>query len=103
MQAEALDAQRTCTLISRKELCAGQAKLRLLGMADDGVARAEPPRIVAEREQVGQTGMVLEELNVADVVQVDHRIQCPRLLELFRWCVVRGEHNLFTAQSDALR
>ena len=60
------------------------------------------PGVVAEADQLGQAGVLLEEIDVGDVVQVDDRAEVPGLDELLGGGVVGGEHDLLAGDADPL-
>ena len=102
VQAEALDALGLEHGVGLEELVAGQAVLRLLGLADDGVAALEGAGVVAQADALGQAGDALEEGDVGDVVEVDVGAQGLGLHELLGGGVVGGEHDGVAGQADAL-
>ena len=59
MQAEAFDAAFLQHGIAFEQLLAGKPVLGFLGVADDGVAFAKRARVVAERNDVRQTDVLL--------------------------------------------
>ena len=102
VQAEALDALGLEHGVGLEELVAGETVLRLLGLADDGVAALEGAGVVAEADALGETGDLLEEGDVGDVVEVDVGAQLLGLHELLGRGVVGGEHDGVAGQTDAL-
>ena len=72
VQAEALHAQLLHGAVALEELLAREAVLGLLGLADDGVALlAAAPGCSGSRSARAAPRVSREELDVADVVQVD--------------------------------
>ena len=71
-------------LVAVEELLPGEPVLRLLGVADDRIALTERARVVAEGEQLRKTGVLLQEIDMGDVVEVDDCARVPRLLRI-RW------------------
>ena len=118
VDAEALDAGVAHRGVAVEELVAGEAVLRLLGLADDGVAALERTGVVAAAEEARRerirairnrgwnaadlTQGVEEERPVGDVVEVDDRAEIPRLHELLRRRVVGSEHNRLAGVADTL-
>ena len=100
MQAEALHARGLHLRIAVEELLAREAVLRLLGLANDGIAALQRTRIVAAAHDavcpIGHADRLLEERPVRDVVEVDNRLERPGRR------VVRGEHDLVTDVADLL-
>ena len=108
VEAEARDARRLHLRIVVKELLARKAVLRLLGLADDGVAALQGPGVVTAAENmalkfhgsgcggartpVRSTNRLKQKIPMRNVVEVDNRAKFPRLLELLGRRVVRRKH-----------
>ena len=118
VESEALHPGRLHLRVALEELLARHAVLRLLGLADDGVAALQRTGVVAAAEDMavkflGQgcgsaRGPVRfpyrlhHALPVRDVVEVDYRAELPCLAELLCRRVVRGEHDRLAHVADLL-
>jgi hypothetical protein len=95
VQAEAANAFLAQAHEAVDDLLPGEAVLGLLGLADDDVAVLERARVVAAGHQFGQAGGLLDEVDVADVVEVDHSALATGGGELLARGLVRGQHDFF--------
>ena len=75
MEPEAFHALVPGDAVPLEELVTRETVLRLLGFSDDEVALPQGARVVAERNEVRKAGVLLEEVDVLDVVQVDDRTE----------------------------
>ena len=103
MQAEALRPPGLELAVPLEELLAREAVLRLLGLADDGVALLERAGVVPAAHQLGNAGGVAQRADVRDVVEVDDRAGLARGDELGRRRVIGREHDVLAADARLLR
>ena len=110
MQAKTLDARFLHLRVALEKLFAGEAVLRLLGLADDGVAALQRTWVVAAAHdavlEIGGSGSARrfkKPVPVGDIVEIDDRSEFPGLAEFLRRGVVGGEHDRLADVADLLR
>ena len=103
VHAEPLHAHLKGTAITLEHLLTREPVLRLDGLADDVVALDEVAGVVAEAEEVRQTGVLRHVVKVTEVVEIDDGTELDRLLELLVRRVVRGEHDLLALDARRRR
>ena len=110
---EACDASLLHPAIALEKLLARETILRLLRLADDGIAALQRTGIVATAEEARREIRRLRPIAVdsdrvkkifpmSEVVEVDDRAELPCLAEFLRRRVVRGEHDLLADIPDPL-
>ena len=103
VHAEPLHSHLKGTAIALEHLLTREPVLRLDGLADDVVALDEVAGVVAEAEEVRQTGVLRHVVKVTEVVEIDDGTELDRLLELLVRRVVRGEHDLLALDARRRR
>ena len=98
VQAEALGAPCLGAAVGVHHLLMGDAVFGLFGMADDDVAGTARPGIVAEADQLGEFGDLVDQ---ADIVEIeDAAAVLGRKGEFLGAGIVRGEHDLLGLGPD---
>ena len=95
VKAETAHAFFLCHPIGFEELVAGQSVFRFGRLADDVVAFHEVAGVVTEAEDLWQTGVLFEVVQMGNVVEIDDGAEFDGLLKFIGRRIVGSQQNLF--------
>ena len=81
----------------------GESILGFHGIPDDCVPRAPLPGIVADGNDLRDACVLFQEIDMADVIQVDDCAQFPRLFIFNGRRIIGAEHDMLARYPDPLR
>ena len=102
MKSEPLCTLLLHNLVAVKKLLPCQTVLCLLRLSYDSVSFLQRTRVVPEADKLGNSGALLQERDVGDIVQVDDSSQLVCFFVLGSRSVVGGEHDILSLQAHLL-
>src|SRR5690606_37029248 len=92
MQTKTLYSKLFCLLVSSKKLLLRKTELRILRLADNYISGAKRPRVITKTDQLRQTTLLMQIIEMRNIIEINNRSKIDRLLIFLRRSFVGGKH-----------